>query len=108
MQVIPLETLPKQEFSIRLVDRRFVIGIRETAGVMSVSVERDGVQIVTNNRAVASQMVMPYDYQTADAGNFAFLTLNDELPWWESFNTTQQLIFASLAEIEAVRNGTFV
>lgn len=103
MQIIPIEQLPKQEFSIRLDDHRYVIAILETAGCMSVNIERDGVVIVSGARAVASFNLMPYQYQ--EAGNFAFFTLNDELPFWNLFNVSQQLIYATQAELEAIRNG---
>lgn len=105
MQIVPIETLPKQEFSIRLDEQRFVIGIRATGDVMSVSVERNGVKIIDNVRTVANRLVLPYDYMEGNAGNFAFRTEESDLPWWEKFNVTQQLVYVTAIEAEGIRNG---
>lgn len=105
MQIIPIETLAKQEFSVRLDEQRFVIGIRETAGVMSVSFERNGEVLLSNSRAVANRLLLPYDYLEGSAGNFAFRTLESDLPWWEQFNVSQQLVYVTAIEAEEIRRA---
>ena len=105
MFTIPIEPIPKQEFSTRLDDFRYVLTLREAAGVMSVTIERDGVTLIRNVRAVANSPLLPYVYQEGGGGNFAFRTINDELPDWRKFNTSQQLIYATAAELGEMRNG---
>ena len=100
MQSIPLETTPNQQFSISLDDHRYVITLNEIVGGMcAVTIVRDDVTIISGARAVAGFAILPYKYMQAGAGNFAFVTVNGEYPYWENFNTTQQLIYASEGEL---------
>lgn len=105
MLIIPIEQVAKQEFSVRLDDFRYIIALRETAGVMSVSIERDGVVLVQNMRTVANSPLLPFEYLEGGGGNFAFRTENDDLPDWREFNVSQQMIYASADELETIRNG---
>jgi len=107
MQVInDLQALPKQQFTIALDNTLYEIAIRETAGCMSADVTRGGdpTPVVSGYRCVAGELVLPEDRENG-YGNFMFLTLDGDLPWWESFGTTQLLVYASPAELAAVRNG---
>lgn len=90
-QEIPIATLPRQEFSIRLNNRRWTLRIVAGVGIVSVTITRDDVVLIENVRAVSGRALLPYDYQTD--GNFAFATANDELPWWENFGNTCRLIY---------------
>lgn len=102
MKQIALEAIANQSFSIRLDNRRYDIIIKETNGVMSVSIARDNVQIVQGARIVAGFPLINYQYQ--ESGNFIFLTENEELPDYTKFKSTQTLLYASAAEL-AVING---
>lgn len=102
MQIIPLEALANQSLSIRLDNRRYDLSFKETNGVMSVSISRDQVAILTGARIVAGTPLIPYEY--LESGNFIFLTANDELPDYTKFKTTQNLVYYSAAEIEEL-NG---
>lgn len=103
MNTIPLEPIVNQKFSTRLENSRYEITIKETRGVMAVTVVRDDVTIVDNVRAVAGAPIIPYGY--LESGNFAFSTANDELPDWAKFGTTQTLVYAGSAELEVIRNA---
>lgn len=103
MQIIPLQSVPNQELSCLLDGLRYVITLKELDSEMCmVTIERDGVVLVSNARAVAGYAILRYQYLQQGAGNFAFVTANDEYPHYSKFNTTQQLIYASDAEIEAL------
>lgn len=107
-QIIPLEAIPNQSLTIRLEERRYVITLRElNAGVMGVTIERDGVALVTNQRCVAGTALLPYAFLTDGAGNFIFTnTKPGELPAWPDFGVACLLVYSTASEIaEAVANG---
>lgn len=105
MQEIPLQAVPKQSFTIVLDGVLYEIALRETAGCMSIDVTRSNTPIVTGARCVAGKLLLNYRDLEDGEGNFMFLTESGDLPWWEQFGTTQSLIYATQAELEAVRNG---
>lgn len=107
-QIVPLEAIPAQEFTIRLGGRRYNINLRElNAGVMGATIIRDGVLLVTNQRCVAGVPLLAYPHLSRDAGNFIFTnTKLGESPTWTDFGTTCQLVYSTAAEIaEAIANG---
>lgn len=100
MRIITLAPIPNQSFSIRLDDERYMLVFKETAGVMSCDISRNNVQLLSGQRIVAGSPLIPYRYQIK--GNFIFLTENEELPEYSKFGSTQTLIYASIAELEAI------
>ena len=101
---IPLSTIPNQSFSIQLDQNNFDIRIHDCGTIMSVDIAVNNTVIVTGQRAVNGYPLIPYAY--LEQGNFAFLTANDEYPYWERFGIDQYLIYASQEELEAIRAGT--
>lgn len=102
-----LQALPKQEITVSLDNVLWDIAIIETAGVMSVNITSGGAPtpIVAGWRCVAGQLLIPKNRENG-GGNFLFLTAGgDDLPWWESFGTTQLLAYVGAAELAAIRNG---
>lgn len=100
-QSVPIQAIPNQSFSVTLDGNLFDIAIRETNGIMSVSMSINGVDTLDNMRAVAGSPVIPYRYQ--EAGNFMFLTANYDLPDYTQFNTTQSLVYFTAAELDIFR-----
>lgn len=100
-QSVPIQAIPNQTFIITLDGNLFDITIKETNGVMSVSMTVNGVATIDNARAVAGSPVIPSQYQ--EAGNFMFLTSNYELPDYLKFNVTQSLFYFSAAELAVFR-----
>lgn len=100
MDVIGLERVPNQELSVRLADRRFVLRIKEAAGVMVADVTVDGEVVLLASRIVAGTPLIPYRY--LEAGNLLLLTDNGQLPDWSQFGLTQTLVYLSTAEIAAL------
>lgn len=101
---IPISAIPNQSFSIRLDNSQYDIRIHTCNNIMAFDIVRDGVEIVTGARAVAGYPIIPYDY--LENGNFVIITANDEYPNYVQFGITQFLIYASQAEIGALRAGT--
>lgn len=105
MEIIALQAIPKQVFNIVLDNVLYEIGIIETNGCMSMNLTRGGVDILDGQRVVAGKLCIPYPPLEADSGNFMFLTQNNDLPYYDQFGLTQSFLYASNAELEAVRDG---
>lgn len=105
MQEIGLQAIPKQNLSVVLGNVLYNLDIIETNGCMSFNLDRAGVRVISGQRIVARQLLLPYPYTEGGLGNFLFLTNDGALPYYDQFTTTQTFIFASNDELEAVRNG---
>lgn len=101
MQLIPVSAVPNQEFTVVLDGNNWDVAIRLTNGVMSVSMARNGTQIIENLRAAAGMRLIPSRYE--EAGNFVFATADGQLPDYRLFNVSQSLLYASAAELAAIR-----
>lgn len=101
MLEIPITNLPNQSFSIQLDNQFYDISIYLTNNVMSLDLIRANEIIVTGARMVAGTPLINYFY--LENGNFVLLTANEEYPDYTQFGITQFLVFASEAELEAIR-----
>lgn len=101
MRTIPIEAIANQQFSVRLDNALYDITIKETRGVMSVTIARDDVVLIANSRVTAGTPLLPYQYD--EIGNFVMLVEDEELPYWTNFGITQQLIYVTAAEVEGYR-----
>lgn len=107
MQQIPIQTAARQQWQIVLdgvlFDLTFVAGPDQC---MYATVKANGTTLVQGTRCVSGYQIVPYRYmEPYGAGNFAFATVGDANPWWEEFNTTQFLQYATAAELADMRGG---
>lgn len=100
---VGIATLANQALSIQLDERFYEIELREANGVMSATITRDGVTIVSNIRVTAGTPLLPYRYQ--EAGNFIMTTDGEAIPYWDQFNVTQFLVYLSADELAAYRGA---
>lgn len=100
---IPLQPITPLDLTITLDQNLYQMVIRATNGCMCVSLTRNGLDILDNARAVAAGPIIPEQYQEAGDGNFMFLTSNNQLPNYEQFGVTQQLLYFSAEELAAFR-----
>jgi len=100
-QSIPLQAVPNQNFTINVGGNLFDITLQSTNGVMSVSMTINGVDTLDGIRCVAYAPLIPSKYQ--EAGNFLFITSNNQIPDYTQFNITQSLIYFTPAELTAFR-----
>lgn len=104
MQTIPIQAIPVQRFSVPLDNNEWQISIRLTNGNICFTFYLNGDLVIENTRAVAGRRIIPAKYQ--EAGNFTLITQNYEVPDYTKFGTTQQLVYISAAELEALRTPT--
>lgn len=97
MRLVPLAAIPNQSFTATLDQVRWVVRLVEASGVMAADVTRDGVLLLTGQRIVAGEPIVPYRY--LQTGNFIFLTDGDDLPQWSLFGFSQYLFYLSADEI---------
>lgn len=100
---ISLSSIANQAMSIQLDGRFYEIEVREANGIMSATIIRDGVTVVSNVRITAGTPILPYRYQ--EEGNFLMITEDNSLPYWDQFGVTQFMIYVSSAELAAYRGA---
>ncbi|MBC8954133.1 hypothetical protein [Xenorhabdus sp. PB62.4] len=93
MREIPLRAIPNQRLAVTLDEANWVITIKAARTMMVCDIQRDDVIVVQGSRLIPNTPLIPYAYLST--GNFALLTENHELPWWEKFESTQTLIYWS-------------
>lgn len=101
MENIPLQAIPNQQMTIVLDENRWDLTIKTTGDTLSCTVMRNSALILSNARIVAGMRIIPSIYQ--EYGNFALVTLNEELPQYERLGISQFLIYQSQAELAAIR-----
>lgn len=100
---VGIAALANQSLSIQLDERFYEIELREANGVMSASITRDGVVLISNVRVTAGTPLLPYRYQ--ESGNFIMTTDGEAIPYWDQFGVTQFLVYLSADELAAYRGA---
>lgn len=98
MRVVPLEQLPNQSLSINVDGNRWDLRIKVATNSMVIDISLNDQVIILGQRITVGWPVIPYDY-LATEGNFIFLTENEEMPDWNMFGITQQLLYVSPGEL---------
>ncbi|MBE5250938.1 hypothetical protein [Mixta mediterraneensis] len=92
MREIPLNPVPNQRLQITIDDNRWDLTIKVARNMMVCDIRRNDEVVMLATRATTDAPLIPYSYLTP-AGNFAFITERDALPWYEEFGKTQSLVF---------------
>lgn len=100
MQIIPLQNIPNQVFSITLNEVDYRIALRTIQGFTLISVWQNGDILFYNQLCVPNSFVNPYDYVSQN-GKLYFRCLDDEYPNYNLFGNTQQLYFLTPDEVKA-------
>lgn len=103
MEIIPIDAIPNQSFSIVLDNNNYQISLKLTKNVISCTIVRNGETIIQNQRCVSGTPLIPYKY--IEDGNFAFITQNQELPNYEEFGVTQFLAYFTQDDIDDSRDS---
>ena len=94
MQKIQLSTIPNQRLRATLNDNDWELTIKVARQMMCCDIKRNDNMLIQGIRVIPNQPLIPYRYLSG-IGNFAFITDNGELPWWELFGKTQYLVWRS-------------
>jgi hypothetical protein len=98
---IDVQQIPNQEF-IREVDgTRYNIRLRTFQGITLVDIKEDDEVLKYGVRACPNKPIIPYDYLTK-GGNFAFICLNGDYPYYTKFGITQQLVYLTDDELKEI------
>lgn len=110
MLIVPIASLPNQTFDV-LIDNtnewEIAIYTVNDFNLMCADFILNGTLILSGQRCVPQQLLVPYRYLVEGAGNFLFVTVNDEYPDYTQFNLTQQLLYVSPEEIEVAIAANF-
>ncbi|AYH32958.1 phage baseplate plug family protein [Pectobacterium parmentieri] len=97
--IIPLEQQPNQSLTIRLDNSRYEITLKTlTAELMAISIARDDVLLVQNQRVMPGSLLLP-NHLASRYGNFMFVTTNDEYPYYTAFGAGHELHYIPASEL---------
>ena len=112
MMQIPIINIPNQSLTLQLNNNQYDLTIHATqdnsdgtTGIMAMDIYINNSIIILGVRTVSLYPIIPYHYLSN--GNFVFVTKNFEYPDWRQFGITQNLIYFSGEELEAIANGEF-
>lgn len=103
---VPLQAIPNQSFSIQIDNNTYDLAVYDCGNIMAVDVSINNTVIVTGERAVPNNFILPYRY--LENGNFYITSLDDEYPDWRRFGLDQFMVFVSQAELNAARLADIV
>jgi hypothetical protein len=101
MMSVPLQQLPNQSFSILLDGNQWNFLLKTANDVTVCSLTLNGTDLLDSALCVVGSFIIPCEYQ--EAGNFFFVTQNQQLPTWTEFTVSQALIYISQTELDALR-----
>jgi len=103
MNLIPLQAIPNQSFSVTLEGNLYALTLRTIQNGTYADITLNGNVLITGTRCVVNKPLLPYPYLEGVGGNFAFVTQNSEYPNYAEFGTTQALYYVTVAEVAAAR-----
>lgn len=103
MDFIPLENTPNQEFPITLDNNLYTLGFRTIGDLTYMDLDINGTVVISGMRCPPNQPLIPYQYLEGSGGNFIFVTQLGAYPNFTEFGITQNLVYASAAELAALR-----
>ena len=98
MRTVPIESLPNQQLSINVNDDRFVIRLKVATSSMIADVYCNDEAVILGQRIAVGTPIIPYDYLCAQ-GNFILIVDGEDLPDWQKFGVSQQLLYVSPGEL---------
>lgn len=105
MLLIPLQNIPTQSFTVQINQNLFDILITtcliDNAQVQAVTLTINNNLIVSGQRAISGQFIIPYIY--LEQGNFIITSENEEYPDYNKFGISQFLIYFTDSELSTLR-----
>ena len=104
MLIVPIASVANQSLSIVLDSNFYDISLQQVAGIVAVTISRNSETLISGQRAVAGSLILPDQY--LQDGNFFFQTANLDLPNFQQFNITQNLVYLEVADIAQIMAAT--
>lgn len=100
MQILDLQPIPNQKFSVTLDNDNYDISIYciSDNNDMAIDITINGNLTISGLKIVPNQVLIPYAYLVT-GGNFIFSTINDELITYDNFGGSQILYYITAAEL---------
>lgn len=99
-QIIPLEIIANQSLTIRLSNSRYEFKIQTLSDdLMCITIIRDGITLVQSKRLMPYTYLLP-KHLSLEYGNFAFVTPDDEYPYYTSFQSDHTFYYIPNDEVE--------
>lgn len=100
MEEVSIQSTPNQQVEYTAPDGRFYsIHLYSFNGLTFADVKIDNVEACYGVVCVPNANLIPYDYMAQDGGNFRFQCNDENYPYWNYYNNTQQLYYYSPEEI---------
>lgn len=99
MYKIDLTTIPNQIFTVMLEGVEYKIQLRTIQNQTYMSCWANNELLFYSQLCTPNNYVNPYNYVSIN-GKFYFECLDNEYPYFENFNTTQNLYFYTTEEIK--------
>ena len=100
-EILELRQIKSQQVSIRLGENLYDFRVYSVPGGMAFDMIRDELLMLSGFRMVPGTPLVPYEH--LESGNFMLIIPDNELPDYNQFGLTQNLIYFSDAELVAVR-----
>lgn len=95
---IPLSAVPNQQITVNVGDNRWTLRIKEARGSIIADVSLNDSPMLYGQRFAVGTPLIPYRHLQGN-GNFLLLVDNEDLPDWQQFGVTQQLVYVAPSEI---------
>jgi hypothetical protein len=105
MQLINLIRKPNQSFSISLSGDFYKIEIKEAKGIMTASITRNDIVLISGFIIVAGALIIPFKYLENESGNFIITTENQECPHYTRFGIDQYMSYLTQEEVDSIREA---
>lgn len=98
MRNIPISAVPNQQITLTIGSNRWSIRLKVAVSSMIADILLNDRPIVLGQRIAVGTPIIPYDYLSLD-GNFLLLVDGEDLPDWQKFGVSQQLVYVSPEEL---------
>lgn len=98
MRLIPLQAMPNRSLSVTIGNDRWTLTIKQALTSMIADIALNDELLLRGIRFCAGTPLIPYRHLQG-SGNFLLLIAAEELPDWQLFGSSQQLVYVAPGEL---------